>query len=129
MRVFGVEHVARAALRDAAAEAHHDSELEIVDVPVGQLCGWCAELIARTDRGVIMDHHSQWGIFERPYHDECQFRMLVGSLGHLTEGCSCFGGHAGDPPGMTRREAARAAMSYWGSKVARLDCISNREKS
>lgn len=51
----------------------------------------------------------------RPIHSECQCRSIVGSVGHQKGLCSCLGGPGteDDPPGMTKREAARAAMQYW----------------
>lgn len=47
------------------------------------------------------------------WHRECAIRSVVGSLGHLRGTCSCFGGTVEDPPGMTKRQAARAAMAEW----------------
>jgi hypothetical protein len=46
------------------------------------------------------------------FHLECWIRATVGSLGHQQGRCACFGGTADDPPGHTRREAARAAWDY-----------------
>lgn len=42
-------------------------------------------------------------------HAECLLRMVIGSVGHQRERCPCFGGVEGDPVGLSRREAARAA--------------------
>lgn len=49
------------------------------------------------------------------FHFECGFRMIAGSVAHIQRRCSCFGGHDWhlDPPGMTRRQAARAALEAW----------------
>jgi len=51
-------------------------------------------------------------VSEIAYHDECWLRQLLGSVAHIERACSCFGGSAdeGDPPQMTRREAAQAAV-------------------
>jgi len=34
-------------------------------------------------------------------------------VGHQKGACPCYGGVEDDPPGATRREAARAAMEYF----------------
>ena len=39
--------------------------------------------------------------------------MVVGSVGHQLGRCSCFGGDEDDPPGMTVREAALAAVDLY----------------
>lgn len=46
----------------------------------------------------------------RPVHHECAARAVLGSVGHQMGRCSCHGGTEEDPPGMTKREAARAAL-------------------
>lgn len=46
-------------------------------------------------------------------HRECHIRMVAGSLGHQSGLCSCFGGEMEDPPGLSVREAARVAASYF----------------
>lgn len=43
------------------------------------------------------------------WHRECLIREDFGSVGHLLKRCPCYGGTEEDPPGMTDREAARAA--------------------
>jgi hypothetical protein len=50
------------------------------------------------------------------YHRECLIRSIVGSVGHLLRRCPCFGGVEGDPPGMTDRQAARAACDLFDSR-------------
>lgn len=47
----------------------------------------------------------------RTYHRECLTRIIVGSVGHQLQRCSCYGGADEDPPGATPREAARAALA------------------
>jgi hypothetical protein len=46
-------------------------------------------------------------------HAECDLRAIAGSVGHQLGRCSCFGGDEEDPPGMTKREAARAAAALF----------------
>jgi hypothetical protein len=43
------------------------------------------------------------------------FRAVAGSVAHLERRCGCFvaGSTEGDPPGMTKRQAALAAWAYW----------------
>lgn len=69
-----------------------------------ELCNYCGEPLERFDRLVVQNHHR-----------ECQFRMVAGSVAHIEERCSCFvpGSEKGDPPRMTKREAARAAVKAW----------------
>lgn len=53
------------------------------------------------------------GTTERAWHHECALRSVIGSVGHLRGTCSCSGGTEEDPPGMSKREAARAAVVEW----------------
>jgi len=48
-------------------------------------------------------------------HRNCGLRGIIGSLAHLQGRCSCFvpGSTAGDPEGMTLRQAADAAVEEW----------------
>lgn len=39
-------------------------------------------------------------------------REVMGSIGHLTKTCSCYGGTSNDPPGMTRRQSALAVWEW-----------------
>lgn len=91
-----------------------------VPVPVGELCLWCDEPIEEGDIGTIQ------GVAERaptgeiisrtqPVHYECSMRSVLGSVSHVQGTCSCNipGSHEGDPEGMTKREAAIAAVREW----------------
>ena len=77
-----------------------------VAAPIGVLCIWCQEPIGRFDMGTINDA-------EQVLHYECAIRGVVGSVGHQRGTCSCFGGTEEDPPGLTKREAAIAALVVW----------------
>jgi hypothetical protein len=46
-------------------------------------------------------------------HEECFMRQIVGSVGHQTRRCSCYGGDYDDPPGMSKREAAKVAYTIF----------------
>lgn len=52
----------------------------------------------------------------RAAHVECLARSVIGSLGHQQGRCPCFGGSEDDPPGLSRREAARAAYDYYWAR-------------
>jgi hypothetical protein len=70
------------------------------------LCQWCDEPI---DTKVYV----LWPEIPYGLHRECAMRQVAGSVGHQTCRCTCYGGDYGDPPGMTRREAAIAATRLW----------------
>ena len=80
--------------------------------PVGAICNHCDETIKEGDSGIWLNNDTL------PLHLECFMRSVVGSAGHLMGRCSCFGGDEDDPPGLTRREAAKAAMEMFYSKQA-----------
>ncbi len=89
------------------------SGLELIAVPVGEPCGWCEEPIEAQDSGVTVPLLSdRQPPRELAYHFECHARQTLGSVAHLQRRCSCFvpGATRTDPPDMTKREAARAAL-------------------
>ena len=81
-----------------------------VPAPVGVPCGYCEEAVTAEDRGCTIPD-ADGG--ELPYHFECHIRLAIGSVAHQRGQCSCSGGRDHDPPGLTRRQAARAALDYW----------------
>jgi hypothetical protein len=52
---------------------------------------------------------------EGTMHPECALRIVTGPLAHLQRKCHCFVRDSGehDPPGITKREAARAAAQLY----------------
>jgi hypothetical protein len=48
-------------------------------------------------------------------HCECMFRMVCGSVTHVRQTCSCYGGTDTDldPPNLTKRQAAKAALDEY----------------
>lgn len=82
-----------------------DDETQVA-TPVGKVCRICDEAIADGDIGTV----DQDGNAE---HYECVMRLCIGSVGHLKKRCSCYGGDEEDPPGMTKRQAAQAAVRLW----------------
>lgn len=84
------------------APAYDDSDQ--VETPVGATCVWCDEAIADDDDGWLN------GV-DQASHRECWLRAVIGGANHITGRCSCCGGDQDpDPPGLSRREAARAAV-------------------
>lgn len=73
-----------------------------------QTCVWCDEPVLPGEPLAPFNGSTM--------HYECGLRSAVGSVGHQTRRCSCYGGTEEDPPGLTRREAARAAMTFFESK-------------
>ncbi len=74
------------------------------DAPI---CGFCGESIPRRDLVPI--------VAGTPLHRECQFRLVVGSVAHIQRRCGCYvaGSTESDPPHMTPRQAATAAMALY----------------
>lgn len=53
------------------------------------------------------------GAFDR-VHRECELRAILGGVNHIRRLCTCYGGSAEpDPPGLTKRQAAREALRAW----------------
>lgn len=75
------------------------------DGPLREFCSRCGEPILDNERADNI----------APFHEECLFRSVMGSIAHLKKACSCFvpGSSCGDPDGMTKREAAKVAHEYW----------------
>jgi hypothetical protein len=71
-------------------------------------CVWCTEPIEAGERC--------WRFANGPLaHRVCALRQVIGSVAHLERRCSCYvpGADEGDPEGLTRREAAGAAVTAW----------------
>lgn len=52
---------------------------------------------------------------DREVHHECGFRAIAGGANHIMRLCPCGGGTAPpDPPGLSKREAARWAFKVYG---------------
>lgn len=63
-------------------------------------CLWCAEPVSPEETDPVC-------LF---YHRECQLRSTLGSVGHQLRRCPCYGGDLEDPPELSKRDAARAAV-------------------
>lgn len=65
-------------------------------------CTYCGEPVLPADR---------YPIPNAEMHTDCFIRGVVGGVNHQLGKCKCCGGtEPPDPPGMTLREAARAAV-------------------
>lgn len=78
-------------------------------------CQWCKEEILPDEESLIDEVLPSGEVVKKPlpFHRECQFRVCCGSAGHIKKACSCYGGNEEDPPGVSKREAARAAVRAW----------------
>lgn len=84
--------------------------------PVGAMCtGWCLEDVEANDQGFILP---AWSGSEPSivYHKNCFLRTVLGSVAHQQGSCSCHGGTDNDPPGMSKRQAADAAVEAFHVK-------------
>jgi len=74
-------------------------------------CVHCGEVVKLEENGdVVLTPEGP-----RPAHPECNFRAIMGSVAHIEKRCGCFvsGAEETDPPDMTPREAAKAAVRAW----------------
>lgn len=82
-------------------------------IPIGHACAWCDDPIMPDDMGYCLPD-----AVGRPqvFHLNCHLRQLIGGVNHLRGQCQCYGGEMGhDPPGLTKREAADAAVEIWNA--------------
>ena len=115
---------------------------EHTDTPVGEDCLACDEPIEDGDQGILAPClEAPRGTTEelerligqavenlvnkiggaalnvldtRPIHYECHMRQVLGGVNHQDGNCYCQGGTMEpDPPGLSAREAARAALAHW----------------
>lgn len=89
-----------------------------VPIPVGAPCAWCEEPITPSDAGYVIPLVDVDATRDQPYHADCWLRLLLGSVGHQQGTCACVGGDDGDPPELTRREAAHAAVATYQERHA-----------
>jgi hypothetical protein len=86
---------------------------------VGHNCGHCEEPIVAGETIITMMHYEPGRPYRRPMHQECFVRLTLGSVGHQQHLCRCYGGTMDDPPGMTKREAAKAAAAVSKRTITR----------
>ena len=95
------------------------SDITRIDTPMDTMCAWCDERIDAQDYGYAIPLVRPIDAVMTQYrHHECFARCILGSVAHQNRRCSCFvpGSEEEDPPGMTRREAARAALKLWSER-------------
>lgn len=83
-----------------------------------KLCDWCGEPLVQGDTYIMPLIGDPEKSCVR-YHSECHMRQFLGSLAHIEGRCSCNipGATETDPPNMTVRQAARAAVEAWENKL------------
>jgi hypothetical protein len=102
------------------------NEAPRVATPVGEKCIWCDEPIAEGDSGIVLPYIRHGKGTWVAQHHECELRQMFGSVGHQMCRCSCYGGEEEDPVGMSRREAAKAAVELMTSSARKY--IASRKK-
>lgn len=76
-------------------------------------CLWCGEPVLETEGHQVTRVLTAEGAPTiRWQHRECVVRATVGSVAHQQGLCRCFGGTGEDDPGLTQRQAARAAYEF-----------------
>jgi hypothetical protein len=87
-------------------------DLERIDLPVNTNCFHCEEPIRQGEPGFSMMHVGNLSASRVYEHRACFLRGIFGSVAHIEHRCSCFvpGSECGDPGGLTRRQAAEAAV-------------------
>lgn len=81
--------------------------------PVGVHCLNCNEPILENESGVRIVYIGEERTGFAYQHRECHLRGVFGSVGHQQKKCSCYGGSEEDPPGLTKRQAAIAAVQLY----------------
>jgi hypothetical protein len=82
-------------------------------------CVYCDEIVKLEDNAdVVLTPEGP-----RPAHPECNFRAIMGSVAHIEKRCDCYvpGSTDHDPPDMTKREAAKAAVRAWHRSHGRVE--------
>ncbi len=91
--------------------------IEQIPTPIGQPCEWCKEKFLAGEDGLAIPVVGDKGDGHY-YHVNCFLRGIVGSVGHQEGSCSCYGGTKEDPPGLTKRQAADAAVELFRRNTA-----------
>lgn len=77
-------------------------------------CPWCDEAVAPGEPVHSIAHVEEGGGMVRHWHWECSIRAVVGGLNHQLGKCTCCGGTLPpDPPFLSRRQAALAAVEHF----------------
>jgi hypothetical protein len=86
-----------------------------VDIPVGQICGWCDDPIHINDNGLYFANPDS-----APHHQECFVRMVIGSTAHQLGACCCHpdASQACEDTTMSRHDEAKLAYLTFLSRRA-----------
>lgn len=97
--------------------AAYEDDSAPVPVPVGMHCKRCDEAFTADSDGFLMTYwDADKGAHDIGMHYECHMRQIIGGLNHLLGICTCCGGDAPpDPPALSKRQAAQAAVQYWNA--------------
>jgi len=78
------------------------------------VCPWCNEPVLPPDRAF---HYANGPVAHWP----CALRQVIGSVAHLERRCACYvdGATEGDPPHLSTRDAALAALKLWEAQKGR----------
>lgn len=108
----GVEFVFVKYGDSETAQATRPEELFIVPGADG-FCVWCDEPVLEGEQDRRRPNEA--------WHAECGIRSVLGSVGHQRGLCTCFGGPGtmDDPPGLTKRQAAKAAQEEYQQHLTR----------
>lgn len=92
---------------------------ERVETPVGVPCLFCEEPIEENHSGVVTPYIAAGGnSHQAAVHVECHLRQVLGGVNHIEGRCLCCGGDEDpDPAGLSRREAAVAAVAAFERKT------------
>lgn len=97
----------------------YESDMPHAPTPVGESCAHCDEAISDGDTGLITAYLGTEGWTFKPLHYDCHMRGIVGGLNHQLGKCTCCGGtEPPDPPHMSKRAAAIAAVNCFYLKKA-----------
>jgi hypothetical protein len=74
----------------------------------GLTCDYCQEPITENERRGLPNPGPN-------HHRECMLRIVIGSVSHIEHRCSCYvpGSVDSDPPGLSLRQGAQAALRAW----------------
>ncbi len=88
-------------------------------------CLWCDEPVEGADPKEGMLYFNGVLYIKRFLHINCYLRGRYGSVGHQEGKCGCRGGPntMDDPPGMSKREAADAAVFMWQTKNGMIERV------
>jgi len=95
-----IDHEIRVHSSTHLNESHSDMKHSLI-------CSYCHETV------LPGESHQVTNDGNLVLHFECFTRLVVGSVTHQLQKCTCYGCDQGDPPEWTRRQAAKAASELY----------------